>query len=87
MVLSYNLSASVSNTSRVIEPILRWIFPGASLATIAVMHNLIRKAAHFTDYAILFRLLFRGPLAKRPYTAFSLAQVGNLCGDRQLGCS
>jgi len=40
-------------SSRFIEPILRRIFPSASLATIAAMHNLIRKAAHFTDYAIL----------------------------------
>jgi VanZ family protein len=66
---------SASNTSRVIEPILRWILPSASLAAIAVTHNLIRKAAHFTNYAILFWLLFRGPLVKRPYTALACCVI------------
>jgi hypothetical protein len=31
---------SAPNTSRVIESILRWIFPSASLVTITVMHKL-----------------------------------------------
>jgi VanZ family protein len=62
---------SAANTWKIIEPILRWAFPSASLATISLMHNLIRKAAHFTNYAILFWLLIRGPLEKRPYTALA----------------
>ena len=62
---------SAANTSKIIEPILRWIFPSASLATISLMHSLIRKAAHFTNYAILFWLLIRGPLEKRPYAALA----------------
>lgn len=66
---------SSANTSKIIEPILRWTFPGASLATISLMHNLIRKAAHFADYAILFWLLIRGPLANRPYTALACCVI------------
>lgn len=62
---------SASNTSRLIEPALRWIFPTAAPATIALMHALIRKAAHFTNYAILFWLLIRGPLRNRPYLALA----------------
>jgi len=62
---------SASNTSKIIVPVLRWTFPSASMATIALMHGLIRKAAHFTNYAILFWLLIRGPLAKRPYIALA----------------
>ena len=62
---------SAANTSKIIEPILRWLFPGASLATISLMHSLIRKAAHFANYAILFWLLIRGPHEKRPYTALA----------------
>ena len=62
---------SAANTSKVIQPILRCIFPSASLATISLMHGLIRKAAHFTNYAILFWLLVRGPLEKRPYAALA----------------
>ncbi len=75
IVTLYVLSTSVfsaANTSRVIEPILRWLFPSASAATIVLMHGLVRKAAHFTNYAILFWLLIRGPMAGRPYTALAL---------------
>jgi VanZ family protein len=60
---------SASNTSKVIEPLLQWFLPTASVATITLLHALIRKAAHFTNYAILFWLLIRGPLRGRPYVA------------------
>jgi VanZ family protein len=60
---------SASNTLKIIEPVLGFIFPSASMAALALMHGLIRKAAHFTNYAILFWLLIRGPLEKRPYAA------------------
>jgi VanZ family protein len=66
---------SAANTSKIIEPILRWIFPSASIATISLMHGLIRKAAHFTNYAILFWLLIRGPLEKRPYAALACCVI------------
>src|ERR1700675_5003299 len=66
---------SAANTSKIIEPILRWIFPSASLATISLMHGLIRKAAHFTNYAILFWLLIRGPLEKRSYAALACCVI------------
>ena len=63
---------SAANTSRIIIPILRYIFPHASIATIALMHGLIRKCAHFFNYCVLFWLLIRGPLAGRPYTALAI---------------
>ncbi|HXR25448.1 MAG TPA: VanZ family protein [Candidatus Binataceae bacterium] len=63
---------SAANTSRVIEPVLRWLLPSATAATIALLHGLTRKAAHFTNYAILFWLLIRGPMAGRPYVALGL---------------
>lgn len=69
-VLSSSLFTA-PNTSKIIEPVLRWLFPGASLASISLMHGLIRKAAHFTNYGILFWLLIRGPLEGRPYTALA----------------
>jgi len=70
-VLSTSLF-SATNTARVIEPLLRFILPGVSAATIRVLHGLIRKAAHFTNYSILFWLLIRGPMAGRPYSALAL---------------
>ncbi|HVA83574.1 MAG TPA: VanZ family protein [Candidatus Binataceae bacterium] len=63
---------SAENTSRIIDPILRFLMPGASAATIALGHGVVRKAAHFTNYAILFWLLISGPMRARPYRAFGL---------------
>ncbi len=49
--------------------------PAASAVTIAFAHGLVRKAAHFTNYAILFWLLVSGPLRARPYTALALCML------------
>jgi VanZ family protein len=51
---------------------LRFLMPGASAATIALAHGFVRKAAHFTNYAILFWLLVSGPMREHPYRAFGL---------------
>jgi len=74
-VILFTLSTSVfsaANTSRFFVPVLRWLLPSASTATISLIHGLIRKAAHFANYAILFWLLIRGPMAGRPYVALGL---------------
>ena len=60
---------SAANTSRFFIPVLRWLLPSASTGTILLIHGLIRKAAHFTNYAVLFWLLIRGPMVGRPYAA------------------
>jgi VanZ family protein len=70
-VLSTSLF-SAANTSRIVVPILGFFFPGASASTITFLHALIRKAAHFTNYGILFWILIRGPMAGRPYTTLVL---------------
>ena len=44
---------SASNTSRIIRPLLLWLFPDISEATLASVHFFVRKAAHFTEYAVL----------------------------------
>jgi VanZ family protein len=66
---------SAENTSRFIDPILRFLMPGATAATISLGHSLVRKAAHFVNYAILFWLLISGPLRARPYFAFGLCVI------------
>ena len=63
------------NTSRFIEPMLGWLFPLASKETITVLHALVRKSAHFTEYGVLFWLLLRGPMAGRPYLALGVCVV------------
>jgi VanZ family protein len=62
---------SASETGAFIEPGLRWLLPAASAATITQLHFLIRKAAHFSEYLVLFSLLARGPMRARPYAALA----------------
>jgi len=63
---------SAVNTAYIIEPIIRWFLPSAPSSTVSVMHALVRKAAHFANYGILFWLLIRGPMCGRPYAALML---------------
>ena len=46
-------AASASQTSRIMEPILRFFFSSATGETIQQIHFFIRKCAHFTEYALL----------------------------------
>lgn len=50
---------SASNTSRIIRPVLLWLFPDISEERLALVHFLVRKAAHFTEYAVLALLAAR----------------------------
>src|SRR5215203_1719952 len=50
---------SASNTSRIIRPLLLWLFPDISEASLASVHFLVRKAAHFSEYAVLALLAAR----------------------------
>lgn len=76
IIFSFSTSYfSAENTSKFIDPILRLLMPGASTITIALAHGFVRKAAHFTNYAILFWLLVSGPLRERPYFAFGLCML------------
>jgi VanZ family protein len=52
-----NLSAA--NTSRIIRPLLLWLSPGISEAAINEVHFLVRKTAHFMEYAVLALLAAR----------------------------
>lgn len=50
---------SSSNTSRIIGPLVYWIFPNASLELQESIHYLVRKLGHWSEYFILSLLLFR----------------------------
>jgi len=50
---------SSQHTSRFIIPILRWIFPRAGDETLALMHAVVRKTAHVTEYFLFSILLLR----------------------------
>jgi len=63
---------SAANTSLIVGPILRWLFPNISEEQLAIAHFITRKAAHFTEYAIL------GLLAARAFITSSKQQLSNL---------
>lgn len=44
---------SSDNSSRVVRPLLLWLFPGMSEGTLAGIHFLTRKTSHLAEYAIL----------------------------------
>jgi VanZ family protein len=48
------------NTSRFIIPFLSFLLPHASADTLAFLHHMIRKCAHFTEYFIFSLLVLRG---------------------------
>ena len=76
LIFTLSTSAfSAANTGKIIDPLLRWLVPGISAASVDVGHMLTRKAAHFTEYGILFWLLVRGPMKERPYLALMLCVV------------
>jgi VanZ family protein len=50
---------SASNTSRIIAPLFRWLFPNITEAQLLLVHFTVRKTAHFTEYAVLALLAAR----------------------------
>ncbi len=50
---------SASNTSRIIGPLFKWLFPGITEAQLLFVHFTVRKTAHFVEYAILALLAAR----------------------------
>jgi len=52
-------SFSASNTSRYIGPLVFWLFPDTSQETLNTIHFVVRKLAHFSEYALLGLLAAR----------------------------
>jgi VanZ family protein len=62
MVVIFSASAdrqSYQHSSLFFEPLMRWLFPTMSAATLGEIHHLFRKTAHLTEYAILGALFWR----------------------------
>jgi VanZ family protein len=62
-VVIFNFSTGTftsENTSRYIIPALHWLFPHAAPETLGLMHHIIRKCGHLTEYFILSLLILRG---------------------------
>jgi VanZ family protein len=52
-------TGSMSNTSRIIRPLLLWLVPDISEASLLIVHGFVRKTAHFVFYFILGLLAAR----------------------------
>jgi len=50
---------SARNTGAILHAMLVWIFGQINAVTFGLLHFLVRKSAHFTEYAILSALWFR----------------------------
>jgi VanZ family protein len=53
-------SFSSAHTSRIFEPLLRWLLPSLSIDDFELLHHIIRKCAHFAEYFIFGLLLYHG---------------------------
>jgi len=51
--------ASSQHSSRIIEPILRWLLPNLGNETVQTVVYVVRKCAHLTEYAVLWWLVWR----------------------------
>lgn len=70
--------ASSAHTSRIIEPLLRWLIPGISTAHLDMVHEVIRKCGHVTEYSIMALLILRAlrSLRATPATLWSWSLAG-----------
>jgi len=50
---------SAGNTSRIIGPLVLWLFPNTTPETLLAIHGFTRKLAHLTEYALLAILAAR----------------------------
>ena len=66
---------SMNETSRLIRPLLEFIFPSAPPEILTIYHGYIRKSAHFVEYAVLALLAFRAlaPFRHKYALAFGVA--------------
>jgi VanZ family protein len=56
---------SGAETARFFIPLLRWLFPAASLHTLNLMHTGIRKLAHITEFGVFSTAVFHGVRGER----------------------
>lgn len=62
-------AGSAEHTSRFLEPVVHWISPTASPEQFDLVHLIVRKAAHLSEYAVLGLLTFRAIRRSQPSTA------------------
>lgn len=80
MIVIFGASAdshSYQHSSRIIEPLLRWLFPHMSPLEVAQIHHIFRKCCHLAEYSIFGFLVFRAlHYSANPLPAWSWPRVG-----------
>jgi VanZ family protein len=70
-------SHSYQHSSRLIEPLLHWLFPSMSQENVGRIHEAARKCCHLTEYAIFALLLWRAlSQSKNGLSAWSAKKIG-----------
>ena len=66
MISGFSTSVfSGEGTSRIIIPLLHWLFPSASQNTLGLLHSGIRKAAHIAEFGMFSAAVFHGIRGER----------------------
>jgi VanZ family protein len=87
VIFMFSTSAFTSdNTESIFIPILHWLLPRASHATLLIIHHYIRKSAHFIEYFVFSLLILRAIRGGRHKTrlAWALAAIGIVAGYASL---
>jgi len=87
LISTFSTGAFTSeHTSRIIIPLLRWLFPHAPMDTLELIHHLIRKCMHFMEYFIFSLLVLRGIRSgrKENHIAWALLAVLVVAGYASL---
>ena len=65
-------SHSYQHSSRILEPLLRWLFPHLSASGAEAANHVFRKCCHVGEYAILGLLVFRAlGMSRNPLPSWS----------------
>ena len=56
---------SSEHTASVLDPMLRWLIPSITDERFDLIHHVIRKSAHFSEYFVFCLFLYRGVRAGR----------------------
>jgi VanZ family protein len=80
VLLFSSATFNADNTGGLVAPLLAWLLPWIAPSTIDLVHGLVRKTAHLSEYALLaalwFRALARSGVAGAPAATWLALLIG-----------